>query len=239
MLYSGILPVLTTSSELVECNIGQEVTVFGLVFVNSTASLKTVTMSIYRQAAGLANAMTFEVGAKSKYVFEKPLSLQPGDHLDVVADATGVNLLWSIDQDAGAAPVLTGFTIRGEYSNVTPYDALDVVFKAGATYTAIQNSTNKDPETETAYWMLLLDGSGTSAAIDAIVAGAPLDLDTLNKIAAAIGDDPDFATTMTDALNLKANTSALAGVAFTGALEDVIGINKLAIRRLFFSRELV
>ncbi|MNJ37516.1 hypothetical protein D3C77_323360 [compost metagenome] len=52
------------------------------------------------------------------------------------------------------------------------------------------------------------------AAIAALVASSPGALDTLNELAAALGDDPNFATTMTNALALKA---PLASPALTGA----------------------
>ncbi|WP_082435051.1 phage tail protein [Pseudomonas sp. NBRC 111123] len=51
------------------------------------------------------------------------------------------------------------------------------------------------------------------AAISALIASAPGALDTLNELAAALGNDPNFATTMTNALALKA---ALANPNFTG-----------------------
>lgn len=51
------------------------------------------------------------------------------------------------------------------------------------------------------------------AAIDALVAAAPGALDTLNDLADALGDDPNFATTMTNALALKA---ALDSPVFVG-----------------------
>jgi hypothetical protein len=41
-------------------------------------------------------------------------------------------------------------------------------------------------------------------AVDALLAGAPGALDTLNELAAALGDDANFATTMMNALALKA-----------------------------------
>ncbi|HDR8929203.1 TPA: hypothetical protein QDA78_005667 [Burkholderia vietnamiensis] len=52
------------------------------------------------------------------------------------------------------------------------------------------------------------------AAINALVAAAPGALDTLNELATALGNDPNFATTMTNALALKA---ALDSPIFTGA----------------------
>ncbi|HFS3589174.1 TPA: phage tail protein, partial [Escherichia coli] len=58
------------------------------------------------------------------------------------------------------------------------------------------------------------------AAISALVGSSPEALDTLNELAAALGNDPNFATTMTNALACKqpldATLTALAGLA-TGA----------------------
>jgi hypothetical protein len=55
------------------------------------------------------------------------------------------------------------------------------------------------------------------AAVDALVAGAPGALDTLNELAAAIGDDQDFAASVTTALAgkqpLHATLTALAALA--------------------------
>lgn len=51
------------------------------------------------------------------------------------------------------------------------------------------------------------------AAIAALVASAPGTLDTLNELATALGDDPNFATTMTNALAAKA---PLTSPALTG-----------------------
>jgi hypothetical protein len=51
------------------------------------------------------------------------------------------------------------------------------------------------------------------AAIEALVASAPGALDTLNELAAALGDDPNFATTVTNELALKA---ALDSPQFSG-----------------------
>ena len=48
-----------------------------------------------------------------------------------------------------------------------------------------------------------------AAALAALVASAPSTLDTLNELAAALGDDANFAATVTTQLGLKADTSAL------------------------------
>lgn len=53
----------------------------------------------------------------------------------------------------------------------------------------------------------------TRAEIAALIASSPATLDTLNEIAAALGNDPNFAATMTTQLGLKANA---ASPTFTG-----------------------
>jgi hypothetical protein len=49
--------------------------------------------------------------------------------------------------------------------------------------------------------------TSVATAVAGLVDSAPLALDTLNELAAAMGDDPSFASTMTTALGNKANTS--------------------------------
>ena len=69
------------------------------------------------------------------------------------------------------------------------------------------------------------DGEVSQAALDAAVAslvdGAPEALDTLTELAAALGNDPNFATTVSTEIGLRAKTSdvntALAGKADAGA----------------------
>lgn len=55
--------------------------------------------------------------------------------------------------------------------------------------------------------------SAIQTAISALVASSPSALDTLKELANALGDDPNFATTMTNALASKASTIALSAKA--------------------------
>lgn len=57
-----------------------------------------------------------------------------------------------------------------------------------------------------------------SEAIANLLGTAPAALDTLNELAAALGNDPSFATTVTDALALKA---PLASPTFTGTVSGI------------------
>ena len=54
-----------------------------------------------------------------------------------------------------------------------------------------------------------------TTAVSNVINGAPSGLDTLDELAAAINDDPNYHTTITTALGLKAN---LAGPTFTGTV---------------------
>lgn len=55
-----------------------------------------------------------------------------------------------------------------------------------------------------------------------VVNSAPGTLDTLNELAQALGNDPNFATTMATELGKKANTANLATVATSGDYNDLI-----------------
>lgn len=55
-----------------------------------------------------------------------------------------------------------------------------------------------------------------------VVNSAPGTLDTLNELAQALGNDPNFAATMATELGKKANTANLATVATSGSYNDLI-----------------
>jgi hypothetical protein len=68
-----------------------------------------------------------------------------------------------------------------------------------------------------------------SAVIAAVTDSAPTTLDTLNELAAALGDDPNFATTITNQIATKANASSLATVATSGDYTDLSNKPVLAL----------
>ena len=69
--------------------------------------------------------------------------------------------------------------------------------------------------------------SDFTAAVQALIAttvgAAPAALDTLVELAAALGNDANFATTITNSIGLKANTSSLAAVATAGTYASLTG----------------
>ena len=67
--------------------------------------------------------------------------------------------------------------------------------------------------------------------IDSLVDAAPGTLDTLNELAAAINDDPDFVTTMTTAnttLQTNIDTLTAAALAARTAIQDDVDANEAA-----------
>ena len=99
------------------------------------------------------------------------------------------------------------------------------------TWLATKTSDNLSEGTTNLYYTdarvgtyLSANGYDTAANIVAsIVDTAPTTLDTLNELAAALGDDPNFATTVTTSLGLKANSADLATVATSGLYSDLTG----------------
>jgi hypothetical protein len=70
--------------------------------------------------------------------------------------------------------------------------------------------------------------SYTDSQIDSLLDSAPGTLDTLNELAAALGDDPNFATSITNNLAAKITFSADTSSAFTAA-DAVLGNNVFGI----------
>jgi hypothetical protein len=76
--------------------------------------------------------------------------------------------------------------------------------------------------------------ASATASVDALLTGAPAALNTLDELAAALGDDANFASTVTTSLGLKAPlasptftgtvTVAAAGVAFTDGTQTKEGV---------------
>ena len=109
--------------------------------------------------------------------------------------------------------------------NVVTYDETgNIVVPAGLTLgTAPASSDNSAKAATTAWIRTYLAGqsyattASVDAAISAFVDAAPTTLDTLNELAAALGDDPNFATTVTTSIGTKvpqARTITINGTAY-------------------------
>lgn len=80
--------------------------------------------------------------------------------------------------------------------------------------------------------MKAVNAKFVQAAVAALVNSSPAALDTLNELATALGNDPNFATTITNALAAKADaaatTTALAGKAASSHTHTAADITDLA-----------
>lgn len=96
------------------------------------------------------------------------------------------------------------FDWLGTWSNSTAYELNDVVTDGTDVYVAIATTVPAGTAlNNTSYWDLMVGGVTTAeidAAVAALVDSAPTTLDTLNELAAALGDDANFATTVTNSL---------------------------------------
>jgi len=158
----------TSDTTIYTCPASTEASVHGLVFGNNTGSGATITLKVYTQST--ANTITIvtaqTVSANGAYTWPKPINVNAGDVIKASASASAtIVCLYSVYE--GSAPaVAVGFTPRGAWSSGASYVTNDVVSYAnGNSYLAIQNSTNQQPDTQTAYWLVLAEkgapGSGS------------------------------------------------------------------------------
>ncbi len=68
----------------------------------------------------------------------------------------------------------------------------------------------------------LLTGADVDSRIQAVVGAAPAALDTLAELSTALGNDANFASSITTQLATKANISSLASVATSGSYNDLL-----------------
>ena len=98
-------------------------------------------------------------------------------------------------------------------------DAIDSALTAGTgitkTYNDAANTLTLAVDTSTIATKTYAD-SAVSTGVASLIASAPSTLDTLNELAAALGNDANYASTITTALGLKA---PLSGPTFTGTVD--------------------
>ncbi len=95
---------------------------------------------------------------------------------------------------------LSGLTTTAKGNLMLAINELDAAIDAVA---AAAGAINDGVTATTSTWSSTKTNAEIAAAVSALVAAAPGLLDTLNELAAALGDDPNFAATMTTALGNK------------------------------------
>lgn len=121
---------------------------------------------------------------------------------DVTGNVTG-NLTGNVTASSGSS----------SFNNVTINGTLDMNAGTAGTITGLPTPTNSSDAAPKSY---------VDTAIANVIDSAPAALDTLNELAAALGDDANFATTVTTSIATKVSK---AGDSMTGAL--AMGSNKI------------
>lgn len=129
------------------------------------------------------------------------------------ADDLSATSGYTFDQDGDTGLFAEGGTAASGSDLVLRIDGIEIIrIKAtGPTGQTKAAGTNDTHLATTAF---------VQAALAALVDSSPAALDTLNELAAALGDDPNFATTVTNSL---AGKLGLSGGQMTGALRGKAG----------------
>lgn len=114
----------------------------------------------------------------------------------------------------GNIGTLASLTTTAKSSLVAAINELDAAIDA----IDVTDYINDSATSTTSLWSSTKTSNEISAAVSALVDGAPALLDTLNELAAAIGDDESFATTIAGQIAGKADA------VHTHAISDVTGL---------------
>lgn len=170
------IAVGTTDTDIYTCPATIEASVHGLIFSNVTGSAATITIKLYIQSTGATTTVLTgkSVSANDTYTWPKPLDMAAGDKI-IASAGTGSAIVCTYSSYEGSAtPAEVGFTPEGAWSSGATYATNDVVSYNGSSYLAIQASTNQNPATQTAYWMVLAAKGEAGTGISSITAGTGL-----------------------------------------------------------------
>lgn len=170
----------TSDTTIYTCPSTLEASVHGLVFSNNTGSAVTITLKIYIQSLGTTTTVAtgISVGANTTYTWPKPINVNAGDLIQAAASTGSALVCFYSVYEGSATAAAVGFTPRGAWGSGSTYAVNDVVSLSGSSYLAIQASTNQNPSTQTAYWLVLAakgdtgagDVSGPAASVDSEIA---------------------------------------------------------------------
>ena len=186
-------------------------------------NVTTGELFVYESGAWLSTAVPVGIASINDIDDVDTTSTAPLDGQALVWDAT--NSKWIPGDSFSQADFDTAFGLKSltDLNGITDGTTGQLLSTDGAgNFTFISPpATYGDSDVAT---YLSTNGFDTAANIVAsIVDTAPTTLDTLNELAAALGDDPNFATTVTTSLGLKANSADLAAVATSGLYSDLNG----------------
>jgi phage-related tail fiber protein len=112
--------------------------------------------------------------------------------------------------NATSASAIAWSGVTGKPTTLSGYGITDAALIASPTFTGVPAAPTASAGTNTTQ---IATTAFVSAAVANLISSAPTALDTLNELAAALGDDANFSTTVTNSLSLKA---PIASPTFTG-----------------------
>ena len=134
------------------------------------------------------------------------------------ADTAETDAVATASADATAKVSAEATARATAVSNAVATASADATAKADAAEASAVATASADA-TAKANAAVATANSYTDTKVSALVDSAPTTLDTLNELAAALGDDPNFATTVTNAIAAKLSSSDLTS--FHSAPTDV------------------
>ena len=204
----------------------QDITLDGFGHVTGIATAtETVVNTTYSAGTGLSLVgTTFNVSSSPTWTTGRTITL--------TGDVTGASAAWDGSGNISFVTTIADDSHNHLISNVdglqtaldtklntSSYTAADVLAKI-KTVDGAGSGLDAD----------LLDGQSsayytgyTDTAISNLIATAPTTLDTLNELAAALGDDPNFATTVTNSIATKLNTSSYTAADVLAKIKTVDG----------------
>lgn len=198
------------------------------------SALTNSSVTINGSAVSLGGSATVTANTTNALTVGSGLTLSTGTTFNGSAAVTisHTDTSAAVNLTASSRTYVTGLTFD-TFGHVTGYTTgTETVTDTNTTYTAgsglTLTGTTFSVDTSTIATRSYAD-SAASTAVSAIIDAAPATLDTLNELAAAIGDDPNFATTITTSIGTKVpNTrtvSAGSGLTGGGALSADITIS--------------
>ena len=120
------------------------------------------------------------------------------------------------------------FTLKDIADEVEGVSDIDGTKVSDFARSAIQTSVKPFLDSDTVIMTAAATDDRIQVVTNSIIDSAPGALDTLNELAAALGDDANFSTTITNSLATKANTADLSTVATSGSYTDLTNKPSLA-----------
>lgn len=204
--------------------VAADVTKLAGISTGATANATDALLRDRTTHTGTQSADTLTSGTTNKLYVQADVTKLAGIAAGATANSTDVTLLARANHTGtqSADTILDGTTnkvlsaamatkLNGVAAGATA-NSTDAVLLARANHTGTQVSTTISDF-----------NAAVNALIAATVGAAPAALDTLVELASALGNDANFAATMTTNLGLKANTASLSPVATAGTYASITG----------------